>query len=931
MRPMSTIVSRADLLRALLLAERDPAVENRLAKVLDFYPQASSETIDDILIAPPGNKTKSPRQPEQLQTQGTPNAPLRCGFLTITACEPLGLSSQTASLPSVEKPLEQKDCQPLKSGTPPMPLLVRKQRLWPAVKSSLAVNWSNGINIKRLTTQIAKAEPVYRLPTLQGQCWGGELVVIWDCSERMAPYRADYRSLLDQILDSRGSAGLKLYQVDGLPGQVTGCWPGQAATVGGLTMLPVAGGASVLILSDLGALSASPSAAQHWQNFARGFRKAGVQLVAWVPHSARQVEKGTAQYVNIHCLDRQGNLRRQAGRLQTSQQRQAEHQRLHQLREHLLTRLAFCVRVEKELLRAGRELHPAIAAEPALEGLIWSYRPIVRASDISRPLAPAYQAHYRARFSALTVAEQQAALNCVLHLHSWQGRSTAVLETLIWESHVGKAADDEAVKPIVADAKAWISAFRVTQQCKNASREVIEFAEDLLSRNWQDEIFQRRHSQWLAQLWGLSGQIEVPPGLEAVDVAKVGQQSIDGERQAYRLMTVGTDLMLWPVAMSAPAFAVSALNSPWSLEGLELIGESPRSRRWLRPKGKPMQLLEGADVESCVLIAAGRRYSMTKLQRPGWASKFGRDRLGIFAEILLPTAHGTVNQSFRWIEPGSFWMGSPDDEPERDDDEGPQHQVTISCGFWLADSACTQALWQALMGGNPSRFKDDPQQPVEQVSWHDVQEFLRELQSLLPGCQVDLPSEAEWEYACRAGTATPFSFGSQITPEQVNYHGDYPYAGGEKGKFREKTVAVKSLPANPWGLYEMHGNVWEWCKDDQRTYDGQAQIDPLGPKKHGGEEPRCVRGGSWIYDAWRARSADRFALRPGFAYDCLGFRFCLRSIEPGQETGRPGGKPGRASGASPDIGRQGGGAGENTLLGKLGSLFKPAAKPKRRS
>ena len=925
MRTRSTVVSSADLLLALKLAEEDPVMADRLAKILYFYPQAREETVGDLVITPSENKSQLPTKREQTQIKGTGNAPLQCSFLTITACEPLESSSQTAPLPVAEKGLAKKDCQPLATGSPPMQLLVRKQRLWPAVKSSLAAHRSRGIDIQRLTAQIVKAEPVSRLPTLWGQWWGGELVVIWDRSERMAPYETDYRSLLKQIVASRGCAGLKLYQVNGLPGQVTDCWPVQAA--GRLSMPPVASATKILILSDLGALGVSPSAAKHWQSFACGLRKVGVQLVAWVPHSARQVEKDTAKYIHIHCLDRQGNLRQQVGRLQSARQRQAEHQRLHQLREQLLTRLAFCVRVEKELLRAVRELHPATAAEPALEGLIWSYRPVVRASDISRPLTPAYQAHYRARFSDLTFAEQRAALNCVLHWHRWQGQSTAVLETLIWESHVGKVANCEAVKPIVEYAKAWIAAFRATQQVEGGSREIIEFAEDLLSRNWQDEIFQRRHSKWLAELWMLSGQTEVPPGLEAADVAKVGQKSIDGALQAYRLMAIGMDLMLWPVAMQAPAFAVSALNSPWSLQGLELINESPRRRCWLTPKGKPMPLLERTDVESCVLIAGGRRYSMTQLQRPTWASKFGRDRLGIFAEMWLSTTHGRANQSFRWIEPGTFWMGSPDDEPERLDIEGPRHEVTLSQGFWLADTTCTQSLWQAVMGNNPSEFKDDPQLPVEQVSWYDVQKFLQQLQNLLPGCQVDLPSEAEWEYACRAGTDTPFSFGANINPMQVNYDGNFPYAGGKPDKYRQKTLLVKSLPANSWGLYEMHGNVWEWCKDGRRDYDGQAQLDPLGPLT-GDNKPRAVRGGAWYDHARWVRAAYRYAYQPGNANRNRGFRFCLRSIPPGQEPVSPAGSPGRASGASPNAVQGVDKSSISGLIDKLSSLLKPSPKPK---
>ncbi|WP_083960590.1 pseudouridine synthase [Methylomonas lenta] len=285
---------------------------------------------------------------------------------------------------------------------------------------------------------------------------------------------------------------------------------------------------------------------------------------------------------------------------------------------------------------------------------------------------------------------------------------------------------------------------------------------------------------------------------------------------------------------------------------------------------------------------------------PPFASSWGDDAFGLWTEIRLETAGGEpVVQSLRWIEPGTFWMGSPDDEPERRDDEGPQHQVTLSKGFWLADTACTQALWQAVMDANPSSFKNDPNQPVETVNWHQVQEFIQRLQKLLPSCQVDLPSEAEWEYACRAGTDTPFSFGANISPQQVNYDGNHPYAGGEKGEYREKTLPVKSLPANPWGLYEMHDNVWEWCKDGQRTYDQHAQVDPMGSLT-GDEGPRVIRGGSWYDRARWARSALRFAYRPGFAGDFLGFRFCLRSIQPGQEPDSPAGSPGRVSGASPE-------------------------------
>jgi sulfatase modifying factor 1 len=191
-----------------------------------------------------------------------------------------------------------------------------------------------------------------------------------------------------------------------------------------------------------------------------------------------------------------------------------------------------------------------------------------------------------------------------------------------------------------------------------------------------------------------------------------------------------------------------------------------------------------------------------------WASEWGEDEFGLWMAL---TFQG-VRQVFRWILPGTFLRGSPESEPGRYDDET-QHPVTLTQGYWLADTACTQALWQAIMGENPAYFKDDANNPVESVSWDGVQQFIDKLNGLIPNLNVRLPTEAQWEYACRAGTTMPFSFGKDITPEQVNYNDKYPYAGGKKGFFRKKTVPVKSLPANPWGLYEMHGNVLEWCHD----------------------------------------------------------------------------------------------------------------------
>jgi formylglycine-generating enzyme required for sulfatase activity len=258
-------------------------------------------------------------------------------------------------------------------------------------------------------------------------------------------------------------------------------------------------------------------------------------------------------------------------------------------------------------------------------------------------------------------------------------------------------------------------------------------------------------------------------------------------------------------------------------------------------------------------------------EAPPWADDWGWDDYGAWVELTVAGADGKrVRQRMRWIESGSFLMGSPEGEPERFGDEGPQHRVTIEEGFWLFDTACTQALWQAVMGGdNPSSFTG-ADRPVEQVSWHAAQGFVRALNERIAGLDLALPSEAQWEYACRAGTTTPFSFGDVITREQVNYGGS-------------TTVPVKSLPPNAWGLYEMHGNVWEWVQDVwHKDYQG-APADGTAWEAEAGAS-RVIRGGSWSDYARHCRCACRGGYQPGYRNGFLGFR-CARVQ--GREPGRP--------------------------------------------
>ncbi|TAD93461.1 MAG: formylglycine-generating enzyme family protein, partial [Oscillatoriales cyanobacterium] len=208
------------------------------------------------------------------------------------------------------------------------------------------------------------------------------------------------------------------------------------------------------------------------------------------------------------------------------------------------------------------------------------------------------------------------------------------------------------------------------------------------------------------------------------------------------------------------------------------------------------------------------------------------------------------------IPGGSFVMGSPSTEAGRSSDEGPQHTVTVA-PFFMGKYEVTQAQYQAVMGNNPSRFKG-AKRPVENVSWDEAVEFCRKL-TQKTGKSYRLPSEAEWEYACRAGTTTPFYFGDTITPELVNYDGNYPYGAAPKGLYRQQTTDVGSFPPNSFGLYDMHGNVWEWCSDKWHGNYSGAPTDGSSWET-GTDNNRVLRGGSWNLNAVNCRSANRYSV-----------------------------------------------------------------------
>ncbi len=303
-----------------------------------------------------------------------------------------------------------------------------------------------------------------------------------------------------------------------------------------------------------------------------------------------------------------------------------------------------------------------------------------------------------------------------------------------------------------------------------------------------------------------------------------------------------------------------------------LLTETFIIRTLERQEGQLAQSLEAFDITVAELVQIGRRWQVQRQQQQ--------------AQRFVEALPNELSLEMVAIPGGSFLMGSPEDEPERDNDESPQHEVAVE-PFFMGRYPITQAQWRVVaampqvereLDLEPSRFKGDSlaerqrqRLPVEQVSWHDAVEFCARL-SAHTGRQYSLPTESEWEYACRAGTTTPFHFGDMITTEVANYDGS-AYAEGPEGEDRQATTPVDKFGiANAYGLSDMHGNVDEWCQDYWHDNYEDAPTDGSAWLTDDEAANRVLRGGSWIFSPRHCRSAYRHYTSPDNRSDYTGFR-----------------------------------------------------------
>lgn len=826
--------------------------------------------------------------------------------------------------------------------------LIPEARLLPALRRALGTTLEGDIDIDRLVGHLARNNLPRQLPRHRWQRWHPDLIVLLDFAPRLQPYRKDMHRLARGLLRHCGRSGVSLRILNNGPLQESTDWLAEqtmAVEPPGSSWKIPRPGTPVLIVSDLGLLmGACSSESGNWRRFVRNLHATQIRPVALVPLGAEQIADSMAHLLPVLRWSPDAQLKPTRGQDKSSVQpagldallamaaatRRVDPPLLRAMRrlnphaplnaglegalwchEDVSTGTSAVVRPE----RAADHLH-RFASE--LKGLHLRLNALRRYhhAHLRRVLEHEetllWAAHVDGETREFAGEEIDTARDFMRMIADIQNDSTVTEEEkrrwrLVAEAILKRAEnDEELIKNFGGELLALKEALMPYAGAAMLDCWIIHDIPSGEIRLQADPPYERQYS--------LGGQLSI--GSE-VTILRIQSPASTKQRMLFRsdLPIVFADRnvrVTVRLKTSREVVTVAPIVRPRGIQGwncrrdgiyfqMPKLGNHSVKVSGYWPQESELQgfLLhadavrskhEGLSVEEAESATGDMGWHVhssesgpSALTSPG-EPDLGFDRFGLYADLLIVTRHGAVIQRFRHIEPGCFVMGSPEGESKRDPHEGPRQLVTLKQGFWLADTACTQGLWKAVIGANPSRFQGNDHLPVEQVSWNDVQEFLKRLGKLLPHCEALLPTEAQWEYACRAGTVTPFSFGLNITPEQVNDDGNHPYAGAEKGTYRGKTVPVKSLPPNAWGLYEMHGSVWEWCADSIRQYKSEAVADPVGPlQDRVSSVLRVPRGGSWSSSTTDARSAFREAVGLSKRYSYVGFRVCLRSIEP--ETG----------------------------------------------
>ncbi|WP_413207850.1 formylglycine-generating enzyme family protein [Rhodospirillum sp. A1_3_36] len=871
---------RADLARLLAVAAE--ADQDRLGLVLgyaraeqalDGRPLWSGERPDTGSSPPPQTPPPQPPSPQRPIPSKTAPGPVRqAPQAPLPLLMPLWLRMDPEPEPPQEPgeaggPGMAKAWSNAPTAPPPWPPARSRESLVSQLRRLLAPSWlSGGIDLDEGIRGVAKCLPIRKPPRRVDRSWARRCHVVMDRDEALIPLWADQDRVITTLREVAPAMEVIPVTLDRGDGRFWHFCGDRWETVD-----PEREDGPWLVLGDLGAASGRDQAV--WLSLGRtlapgqalALTTGGVGDVAPELRALWRIETWEDMDRNSPC--------------------DAEERRrmLHKLLIYLSPTLCF----SPGLLRAMRRaLLPR--ADMTVECLVWADPAVEVWSPILTCLRPDRAEGLRRAFEGdlLTDGERTEALKVI---RSWRsgGRICRGAEEFWFPEILNLSPEIRHCLPDpgdLAEARRYFGALHRRQRGGDTLT--------LEQRVWVAQLEQRVPA-------AADREEEVRAVVDAVRAVQRTRKkpSSGGALEAVALRHDGDRLTLDPVIPGTGSLVaiLPTNNGIVDMEGPDPLSEEVRRRfPWSGPGQDPLAVkrrrYEVRPGQSVPIDWSAPPFQMpySMAERmvggalrgiDGWASSAGRDAHGVWAEF---TYRG-ITQRLRWCPPGRFRMGSPQDEVNRFDNEGPLTEITIADGFWLFDTAVTQALYEAVMGTNPSWFTEDgTSRPVERVSFEDAEMFLSRLNGEMSGLVLSLPSEAQWEYACRAGSDAPFEptvaathRGQDITVEEVNYDGNDPLGEEGKGAYRKETVPVKGVPFRPnaWGLWHMQGNVDEWCADLwSNSHDG---ADPLGKPRlesEKGERDRVVRGGSW-YDYPRdCRAAIRYGLAPDDRFNYLGFR-----------------------------------------------------------
>jgi formylglycine-generating enzyme required for sulfatase activity len=920
------MLNRADLLRCL---QKLGAVGlKQAAPLMGYYPEIPSSKQDLSQREP--SIVSQPREERDTQ-QARPRHAIFYRLTKRESLTPIESSSQT-KFPRWFRDTPDLDLESVtrQSYSPPTFIpLIPWAGLWVFLKNLLSDEClSVKPDIPKLVNRIAQGECSAKIPLLIRRAWSVTACILVDYNDRVLPFHQDFTYLVQQLKKIRGSSGLRVRLLCNKPGgpvryyqhkqEITAPWQMPEPET------------PLIILSDLGLYDTTGIVSREWIVFSRQLRSAGCYPVALMPVPARYRNKEIEQMFNCVTWDRGSRLETDTAvprplfsvGMVLDEDAEAKHLNEDEGAKQLLELLALAIRVEPALLRAARYLPTVSRHDVGSEAAAWLHADVAQS-----PLGFYYRREvierYQTAFSRCLLSLQKNVFELIRKYHA------NYFPTLRYEEIDNfKQLTDLELGELAEEASRHLRELSKVMIKQPGHAGLSHWGKSYLARQ---HTRTRKNNPAAAAIWAIvqdrtksQEQVELPAGFNVKDVKPF--MSDNPTPRSYLLNQKGLTLELvlettihnlnWGGISGSPlaALVLETRRVAWH----QYKTDESHITRLIDLNDNRQEFIPLQSVKRLILETDREQLTIEQLQKPLWARAMGRDTKGLFADagpvervlrcywhppglntpgfwysdlpnrlpekplwaesiacdqygLYTEITYKAVIQRLRWISPGRFMMGSPADEVDREEDET-LHEVILTRGFWLADTACTQALWQAVMGENPSGSNQGDHYPVERVSWDEVNVFIERINREIQDLALRLPTEAEWEYACRTGTQTPFSFGETITTDQVNYDGDYPYAGGNKGENRGKTVEVKALPVNNWGLYQMHGNVWEWCYDWYGNYPAKPVDDPRGAETG---DSRVLRGGSWFNYARHARSAYRYLDDPsihGFISGDIGFR-----------------------------------------------------------